>query len=159
MVLNSPKGFGDLFQRSCFSFLSFTKLKHPKSPTFGIDALSLCICMAQCLASIQTFTAKCLNSYESSCASLLAVCTKPLKWNKTQRMTPSSSLKFIGKSISDLRGSTICFSYFPSIWVNHCFNFYHWPPVDCWPIFESQLWGSTCSANHICQIFHVYYWI
>jgi hypothetical protein len=38
-----------------FSFLAFTKLKHPKSPTFGINALSLCICMVKCLASSQTF--------------------------------------------------------------------------------------------------------
>ena len=50
--------FGDLFQRSHSfdSFLSFTKLKHPKTPTFGIDALSLCIHMAQCLARSQTFS-------------------------------------------------------------------------------------------------------
>ena len=37
-------------------FLSFTKLKHPKTPTFGINALSLCIRMAQCLACSQTFS-------------------------------------------------------------------------------------------------------
>jgi hypothetical protein len=50
--------FGDLFLRSHSfdSFLSFTKLKHPKTPTFGIDALSLCIPMAQCLARSQTFS-------------------------------------------------------------------------------------------------------
>ena len=57
-VLNSQKGFGDLFLRShsFLSFLSFTKLKHPKIPTFRINALSLCIRMAQCLARSQTFS-------------------------------------------------------------------------------------------------------
>ncbi len=38
MVSNSPKG-----------------LKHSKSSTFGINTLSFCICMAQCLTSSQTF--------------------------------------------------------------------------------------------------------
>jgi hypothetical protein len=50
-------------------------------------------------ASLLVAQAKCLNSHESSCTSLLAVRTKPLKSNKTKRMTPSLSLKFIGKSI------------------------------------------------------------
>ncbi len=106
-------------------------------------------------ASLLVARAKCLDSHESSCPSLLVVHAKPLKSNKTQRMTPSLSLKFIGK----FGGSTICFSYFPSIQVNCCFNFYHQLPVDCWPIFESKLWGSTCSANHIRQIFHADCWI
>ena len=57
-VLNSQKGFGDIFQIS-HSFLSFTKLKHPKSPALGIDALSPCICMAQCLAHSHTFSHVC----------------------------------------------------------------------------------------------------
>jgi hypothetical protein len=52
--------FGDLLQRSHFSF---TKLKHPKSPTFGIDALSFCI---HCLPSSHSFP-------QSSSLSLLAV--------------------------------------------------------------------------------------
>ncbi len=61
MVLNSQKGFWrSLPEISLFvsfdSILSFTKLKHPKSPTFGINALSLCIRMAQCLARSQTFS-------------------------------------------------------------------------------------------------------
>ncbi len=34
----------------------FPKLKHPKSSTFGIDALSRCIRMAQCHPSSQAFS-------------------------------------------------------------------------------------------------------
>ena len=55
MVLNSQKVFwGSLPQISLF--YSFLKLKHPKSSIFGIDALSLCICMAQCHPSSQAFS-------------------------------------------------------------------------------------------------------
>jgi hypothetical protein len=49
--------------------------------------------------SLLVARAKCLYSNESSCTFLLAVHAKPLKSNKTQRMTPSLSLKFIRKSI------------------------------------------------------------
>ncbi len=52
-----PKRFLEISSRdltSSFLFCqSLSKLKHPKSPTFGIDALSLCICMAQSLARSQ----------------------------------------------------------------------------------------------------------
>jgi hypothetical protein len=37
-------------------FYSFPKLKHPKSSTFGIDALSFCIRMAQCHPISQAFS-------------------------------------------------------------------------------------------------------
>jgi hypothetical protein len=50
-----PQRFLEISSRDITSFLSFTKLKHPQSPTFGIDALSYCICMAKCLASSQAF--------------------------------------------------------------------------------------------------------
>jgi hypothetical protein len=40
-----------------FFFISFANLKDLITyPTFGIDALYICICMAQCLASSQTFS-------------------------------------------------------------------------------------------------------
>ena len=39
-------------------------------------------------------------------------------------------------------------NYFPSTWVNCCFNFVCQLPVDCWTIFYSESWGSTWSANH-----------
>jgi hypothetical protein len=55
MVLNSPKGFLGI-SSSDLTLYSFTKLKHPKSSTFGIDALSFCICMAQCHPSSQAFS-------------------------------------------------------------------------------------------------------
>ncbi len=61
MVLNSQTGFRRSLARAEISLLFlrlfslFYKLKHPKSPIFGIDALSLCICMAKCLAGSQTF--------------------------------------------------------------------------------------------------------
>ncbi len=56
MVLNSPKGFWRSLPEISLLFYSFTKLKHPKSSTFGIDALSLCIRMAQCHPSSQAFS-------------------------------------------------------------------------------------------------------
>jgi hypothetical protein len=45
--------FGDLLQRS-HSFVSLTNLKDLiTNPTFGIDALSLCICMAHALHAVR----------------------------------------------------------------------------------------------------------
>ena len=55
MVLNSPKGFLEIFS-SDLSLLLFSKLKHPKSLTFGIDALPFCIRMAQCHPSSPAFS-------------------------------------------------------------------------------------------------------
>ncbi len=54
MVLNSPKGFLGI-SSSDLIILLVSKLKHPKSSTFGINALSLCIRMAQCHPSSQAF--------------------------------------------------------------------------------------------------------
>ena len=39
-------------------------------------------------------------------------------------------------------------NYFPSTWVNCCFDFVCQLPVDCRPIFDSESWGSTWSADH-----------
>ena len=39
-------------------------------------------------------------------------------------------------------------NYFPSTWDNLCFDFVRQLPVDCRPIFDSESWGSTWSADH-----------
>ena len=59
MVFNSPKGFWRSLPEISLilqHFYSFTKLKHPKSSTFRIDALSFCVCMAQCHPSSWAFS-------------------------------------------------------------------------------------------------------
>ena len=66
---------------------------------------SLLAAHAKCLnshesscASLLAVRAKCL-SHESGCASLLAARVKSLKSNEAHTITPSLSIKFIGKSI------------------------------------------------------------
>jgi hypothetical protein len=83
-----------------------SKVVHAKCLNSHESSCTSKVARAKCLnshksscASLLVARAKCLNSHKSSCASLLAVHAKPVKSNKTQRMTPSLSLKFIGKSI------------------------------------------------------------
>ncbi len=98
----APAKFLNLHESSCASLL----VAQAKCLNSHESSCASKVVRAKCLnshesscASLLVARAKCLNSHESSCASLLAVHAKPLKSNKTQRMTPSLSLKFIGKSI------------------------------------------------------------
>ena len=88
----------DIWSSNAISY--FGPNQHESSCAYLLAAHSKCLNSHESsCASLLVACAKCLKSNESSCASLLAVHAKPLKSNKTQRMTPSLSLKFIGKSI------------------------------------------------------------